>query len=41
MNQKIALRVLAAIAAVFFIGPGLWAFLDAPGFYEELAHPRC
>lgn len=37
MNQKLALSILAAVAAIVFIGPGLWAFFDPQGFYDELA----
>ena len=29
--------IVAAVAAAFFIGPGLWAFIDPQSFYDELA----
>jgi hypothetical protein len=35
-NQRL-LVWLAAFGAVFFLGIGLWAFLDASSFFEELA----
>jgi hypothetical protein len=37
MNQELVVQVIAVVAAVFFIGPGLWAFFGPEGFYEELA----
>ena len=37
MNQRLVVIIIAAIGAVFFIGPGLWAFFDPQGFYDELA----
>lgn len=37
MNQKLAVTIIAGVSALFFIGPGLWAFFDPRGFYDELA----
>lgn len=37
MNQKLFVVIVSALGAVFFIGPGLWAFIDAESFYDELA----
>ena len=37
MNQERIAVIITAVAAAFFIGPGLWAFFDAQGFYDELA----
>jgi hypothetical protein len=37
VNRKVAVQVFAAVAALFFIGPGLWAFFGPEGFYDELA----
>ena len=37
MQKKQIINVIAGLGAVFFIGPGLWAFFDARGFYDELA----
>lgn len=32
------ITALAAIGAAFFLGFGLWAFLDASSFFEQMAH---
>ena len=37
VNRNLIAVVAAGIGAVFFIGPGLWAFFDPQGFYGELA----
>ena len=37
MQLSKVVPILAAVAALFFIGPGLWAFFDPQGFYDELA----
>jgi hypothetical protein len=37
MNQERIAVIITAVAAVFFIGPGLWAFFDPQSFYDELA----
>lgn len=37
MNQKLFVVIVAAIGAVFFIAPGIWAFIDPESFYDELA----
>ena len=37
MNRKLVVAVIAAVGAVFFIGPGLWALIDPESFYDELA----
>jgi hypothetical protein len=37
MTQRTVVTVIAVVAALFFIAPGLWAFFDAKGFYDNLA----
>jgi hypothetical protein len=37
LNSKLAVKVIAVVAAAFFIGPGRWAFFDPQSFYNELA----
>ena len=37
MQLDLVLRVIGIVGALFFIGPGAWAFLDPQGFYDELA----
>ena len=37
MNPKLLFTIVALVAAIFFIGPGLWAFFDPQGFYDDLA----
>ena len=37
MNQERIAVIITALAAVFFIGPGLWAFFDPEGFYDSVA----
>ena len=38
MNRTNLLAVLAGLAAVFFLAFGLWAFLDAQSFFDEVAN---
>ena len=37
MNSNTLLLGLTAIAALFFVAFGLWAFLDARSFFDEVA----
>ena len=37
MNQGRIVLIVTAVAAAFFIGPGLWAFFDPKGFYDAVA----
>lgn len=37
MTKRTLVTAIAVVAALFFIGPGLWAFFDAKGFYDNLA----
>jgi peptidoglycan/LPS O-acetylase OafA/YrhL len=37
VDRNLVALIAAGIGAVFFIGPGLWAFFDPQGFYDELA----
>jgi hypothetical protein len=37
MTQRTVVTAIAIVAALFFIGPGLWAFFDPQGFYDNLA----
>ena len=37
VDWNLVALIAAGIGAVFFIGPGLWAFFDPQGFYDELA----
>ena len=37
MNRERSVVVIAAVVAVFFAGPGAWAFIDPRGFYDALA----
>ncbi len=36
MNKDLVAKIIAGIGAVFFIGPGLWAFFDPESFFDEL-----
>ncbi len=38
LSRNILITALAAIGAAFFLGFGLWAFLDASSFFEQMAH---
>jgi hypothetical protein len=37
LNRERLALIVTALAAAFFLGPGLWAFIDPQGFYDELA----
>ena len=37
VDRNLVALIAAGLGAVFFIGPGLWAFFDPQGFYDELA----
>ena len=37
VDRDLVALIAAGLGAVFFIGPGLWAFFDPQGFYDELA----
>jgi peptidoglycan/LPS O-acetylase OafA/YrhL len=37
VDRNLVALIAAGIGAVFFIGPGLWAFFDPQGFHDELA----
>ena len=37
VDRNLVALIAAGIGAVFFVGPGLWAFFDPQGFYDELA----
>lgn len=37
MNRTTTLSILTALAAAFFLFPGIWALVDARGFFDNLA----
>ncbi len=37
MNRNMVVPVVGVLGALLFLGPGIWAFVDPQGFYDELA----
>jgi hypothetical protein len=37
VNRNTVVFIVGALGVLLFLGPGVWAFIDPQGFYDELA----